>query len=210
MLIQGLLCFLNHITRLAHRTGNQPWVHAHPPSACACFTFCGRDKSCAKTAGKFSVLHPAGITPNQVRQKRRKINHLFRNTVVLYWHTLACVGLLLAWSYKQQRNRNRRHSQRTCGVCLQGGFAYYTFCGWHGWGTLCTRISHPRFSLHIPPPRLGEIDMKRLFVEKFVIQLIFAKESIIQILLHALESMVAEQMLGFESFVTRGHRRSQH
>ena len=45
--------------------------------------------------------------------------------------------------------------------------------------------------------------MKRLFVEKFVIHLIFAKESIIQILLHALESMVAEQMLGFESFVTR-------
>ena len=122
---------------------------------------------------------------------------------MLYWHTLACVGLLLAWSYKQQRSRNRRHSQRTCGVCLQGGFAYYTFCGWHGWGTLCTRISHPRFSLHIPPPRLGEIDMKRLFVEKFVIHLIFAKESIIQILLHALESMVAEQMLGFESFVTR-------
>ena len=52
--------------------------------------------------------------------------------------------------------------------------------------------------------------MKRLFVEKFVIHLIFAKESIIQILLHALESMEAEQMLGFESFVTRGHRRSQH
>ena len=107
------------------------------------------------------VFHPPSCwrnsKPGLSDKKGIKIRSLFRNFAVFYWHKLVCVGSLLASSYKQLRSRNHRHSQRTCGACPRGVSAYYTFCESHGWGTLCKRISHPTFSLHIPQPRLGEI-----------------------------------------------------
>jgi hypothetical protein len=131
----------------------------HTLQVCAHIVLFVGDESCAKTARQFSILGPAGVTPNQVWVTKEgiKIRSLFRNSAVFYWHTLACVGSLLALSYKQLRSRNHRHSQRTCGACPRGVSAYYTFCESHGWGTLCTCIYHPTFSLHIPQPRLGEI-----------------------------------------------------
>ena len=87
----------------------------------------------------------------------KQFRSLFKDYASIFGHTFFCVDSLLAWFCKQHQSRGHRRSHMTCDAFPQGEFSCYTFCGSRESSTLCTHISHPRFSQHIPPQYLGDI-----------------------------------------------------
>ena len=189
------------------------WGHAHPPGAFAYCTSCEWRKWYKDCTPIFHLLSGWRNSKPGLTEKQTNIRFLFKDYPSIFWHTFSCVDSLLAWFCKQHQSRGHMRSHMTCDAFPQGEFSCYTFCGSHESSTLCTHISHPWFSQHIPPLYLGEIRKWKIgfYLFTFLFNLPTKASRFID-MCYAVNILIygGEEDVWFWKLHDKGHKGSQH